>query len=71
MIKKIVSGGQTGVDRAGLDWAISNGIAHGCWCPQGRIAEDGILGSQYQLTEMLHGSYLQRTKQIVINIDGY
>lgn len=70
MIKKIVSGGQTGVDRAGLDWAISNGIAHGGWCPQGRIAEDGILDSQYQLSEMLNGSYRQRTKQNVIDSDG-
>ncbi len=70
MIKKIVSGGQTGVDRAGLDWAITNGIAHGGWCPKGRIAEDGILDSKYQLLEMVHGSYRQRTKQNVIDSDG-
>jgi hypothetical protein len=37
MIGKIVSGGQTGADRAALDWAIENGIPHGGWCPKGRL----------------------------------
>lgn len=70
MITKIVSGGQTGVDRAGLDWAISNGLTHGGWCPKGRIAEDGVIDSKYQLLEMDHGSYRQRTKQNVLDSDG-
>jgi hypothetical protein len=41
MIEKIVSGGQTGADRAALDWAISRDISHEGWCPKGRLAEDG------------------------------
>lgn len=50
-IKLIVSGGQTGVDRAALDVAIDLKIPHGGWCPQGRKAEDGIIPSTYQLIE--------------------
>jgi hypothetical protein len=41
LVVKIVSGGQTGADRAALDWAISHGVPHGGWCPSGRVAEDG------------------------------
>lgn len=51
VIKKIVSGGQTGVDRAALDVAILLGIPHGGWCPKGRLAEDGEIPSPYQLVE--------------------
>jgi hypothetical protein len=40
-IQRIVSGGQTGADRAALDWAIKRGVPHGGWCPKGRRAEDG------------------------------
>lgn len=69
-ISKIISGGQTGVDRAALDWAISHGIAHGGWCPKGRLAEDGLLDKQYQLVEIEHGSYRQRTKHNVLDSDG-
>lgn len=58
----IVSGGQTGADRAGLDWAIANGVAHGGWCPKGRKTEDGPLAAAYQLTETPSASYLQRTE---------
>ena len=43
---KIVSGGQTGADRAALDWAIAHQIPHRGWCPKGRLAEDGIIGVQ-------------------------
>ena len=49
MIRKIVSGGQTGVDRAALDVAIELGIDHGGWCPRGRIAEDGMIDIGYKL----------------------
>lgn len=49
MIRKIVSGGQTGADRAGLDIAIKLEIPHGGWCPRGRIAEDGIIPEEYLL----------------------
>ena len=41
--EKIVSGGQTGADRAVLDWSIERGIPHGGWCPKGRRAEDGLM----------------------------
>lgn len=58
----IVSGGQTGADRAGLDWAIAHGLKHGGWCPKGRKTEDGPLAEAYQLTETPSASYLQRTE---------
>src|ERR1035437_6686037 len=54
---KIVSGGQAGADRAGLDWAITNGIPHGGWCPKGRRSEDGTIPSQYQLQEAPSSNY--------------
>ena len=49
MIKKIISGGQTGADRAALDFALKLGIPHGGWIPKGRIAEDGPLPEIYRL----------------------
>jgi hypothetical protein len=70
MIEKIVSGGQTGVDRAALDTAISLGLPHGGWVPKGRIAEDGPLSEKYNLTEMPTDSYPERTEQNVIDSDG-
>lgn len=70
IIAKIVSGGQTGVDRAALDWAIQQGVPHGGWCPKGRIAEDGVLDSRYALQETNSVKYPQRTKQNVIDSDG-
>jgi hypothetical protein len=51
IIDRIVSGGQTGADRAGLDWAISRGIPHGGWCPKGRKAEDGAIPTHYAIKE--------------------
>jgi hypothetical protein len=41
VVEKIVSGGQTGAERAALDWAVKRGISHGGWCPKSRKAEDG------------------------------
>jgi hypothetical protein len=70
MIKKIVSGGQTGADRAGLDVAIRWAFPHGGWCPKGRKAEDGIIGRQYQLLETPSASYLQRTEWNVRDSDA-
>lgn len=58
----LVSGGQTGADRAGLDWAIAHGIKHGGWCPKGRKSEEGPLPEVYQLAETPSASYLQRTE---------
>lgn len=69
-ITKIISGGQTGADRAGLDVAIWHNFPHGGWCPKGRRAEDGAIGGQYQLTEAPSANYLQRTEWNVRDTDG-
>ena len=68
-LQKIVSGGQTGADRAALDCAMDRGIPHGGWCPKGRMAEDGVIDARYTLQE-LEGGYKQRTRQNVIDSDG-
>jgi hypothetical protein len=60
MIKKIISGGQTGVDRAALEFALKFNICHGGWIPKGYIAEDGPLPDKYQLQEMSTSSYPKR-----------
>ncbi len=60
-VEKIISGGQTGADRAALDWAIAHGIAHGGWCPRGRLAEDGAIPPRYRLVETPSADYAQRT----------
>jgi|TARA_B100002003_G_C13777776_1_gene385365 hypothetical protein len=67
---KIISGGQTGADRAALDWAIDNGIPHGGWCPAGRLAEDGVIDSKYNLRETSKADYLQRTEWNVRDSDA-
>ena len=59
---KLISGAQTGADRAALDWAIFRDVPHGGWCPKGRKAEDGKIPPQYQLTETPSASYMQRTE---------
>lgn len=66
----ILAGGQTGVDRAALDWAISHGIAHGGWCPRGRTAHDGPLPERYQLNETEAIGYSQRTRMNVRDADA-
>jgi hypothetical protein len=70
MIEKIVSGGQTGADRAALDVALRHGFPHGGWCPKGRKAEDGPIGGQYQLDETPTANYLQRTEWNARDSDG-
>ena len=67
---KIVSGGQTGVDRGALDAAIALGIPHGGWCPQGRLAEDGPIPLEYKLTETDSADYAVRTEQNVLDSDA-
>ncbi len=67
---KIISGGQTGVDRAALDWAMANDISHGGWCPQGRLAEDGMIDVQYNLRETPKPDYRQRTEWNVRDSDA-
>ncbi len=69
-LERIVSGGQTGVDRAALDAAIELQIPHGGWCPLGRIAEDGPIGKHYQLREHPSPKYSERTKRNVLDSDG-
>ena len=66
----VVSGGQTGVDRAALDWACNHRIPHGGWCPQGRRASDGPLSVKYQLRETESAGYRQRTKLNVQDSDA-
>jgi hypothetical protein len=70
MIEKIVSGGQTGADRIGLDWAIWHDIPHGGWCPKFRKAEDGTIPPQYLLTETPKSDYVQRTEWNARDSDG-
>ena len=70
MFSRIVSGGQTGVDRAALDFALANGIEHGGWCPRGRRAEDGVLDEKYNLHETPRKDYRQRTEWNVRDSDG-
>jgi hypothetical protein len=67
---RIVSGGQTGADRAALDWAIAHGIPHGGWCPRGRRAEDGTIPPRYRLTETSSDRYVERTEWNVRDSDG-
>jgi putative molybdenum carrier protein len=67
---KIVSGGQTGADQAGLDWAIAHGIRHGGWCPKGRKTESGILDSRYSVAETPSSNYLERTEWNVRDSDA-
>jgi hypothetical protein len=67
---KIVSGGQTGVDRAALDWAIMNHVPHGGWCPKGRLAEDGPIPECYLLQETPSADSRQRTEWNVRDSDG-
>lgn len=66
----IVSGGQTGADRAALDFAIRHGLAHGGWCPEGRRAEDGPIDEIYQLQETTSEKYGQRTRWNVRDADA-
>lgn len=70
MIAKIVSGGQTGADRAALDYAIANGIPHGGWCPLGRRAEDGPIPARYALSETARRDYRERTRRNVRDSDA-
>jgi len=70
VVDRIVSGGQTGADRAALDVAIRHNVPHGGWCPAGRHAEDGTIHPRYHLTETPDAGYEQRTAWNVRDSDG-
>ena len=70
MVTKIISGGQTGADRAALDFAIKQNIPCGGWVPKGRKTEDGTLPEKYKLQEMPTGEYAKRTEQNILDSDG-
>ena len=67
---KIISGGQTGVDRGALEAALDLGVECGGWCPAGRLAEDGTIPKRYPVTELPNASYATRTAQNVADSDG-
>jgi hypothetical protein len=69
-LAKIISGGQTGVDRAALDVALELGIPCGGWCPQGRRAEDGVIPARYPVQENDSPRYPPRTAMNVREADG-
>jgi len=70
LVKKIISGGQTGVDRAALDVALELGLECGGWCPKGRRAEDGPIPPRYPLRETDSEQYPPRTEVNVREADG-
>lgn len=67
---RIISGGQTGVDRAALDAAMAAAVPCGGWCPGGRMAEDGAIDMGYPLTEIPGSGYTERTRANVVDSDG-
>lgn len=67
---KIVSGGQTGVDRAALDFALKRRIPCGGWCPKGRKSEDGPIPTLYPLHETNTAEYPERTERNIVHSDG-
>ena len=70
VIKKIISGGQTGADRGALDAAIKYSFPYGGWIPKGRLTEDGPLPDEYKLKEMPTKNYPARTEKNVLASDG-
>lgn len=69
-LSKIISGGQTGVDRAALEVALFLEIPHGGWCPKGRRAEDGPVPLMFDLVETASFNYAVRTEKNVVQSDG-
>lgn len=67
---EIWSGGQTGVDRAALEFALAHGLPHGGWCPRGRRAEDGVIPERYRLRETATDAYAERTRLNVRDTDA-
>lgn len=69
-LAKIVSGGQTGIDRGALDAALAAAVPCGGWCPAGRRAEDGPIPSRYPVTALASESYRERTRRNVVDSDA-
>jgi hypothetical protein len=67
---KVISGGQTGVDRGALDAALALGVECGGWCPAGRLAEDGPIPKRYPVMELANAGYAERTARNVADSDG-
>jgi Circularly permutated YpsA SLOG family len=70
MLRKIISGGQTCADRAGLDFAIETGLEHWGYVPRGRKAEDGRIDDRYNMVELSTTSYPARTRRNIEESDG-
>ncbi len=70
MLKKIISGGQTGADIASIDAAIETDYSYGGWLPRGRKTENGPLAFKYKMQEMTRGGYPKRTEQNIQDSDG-
>ena len=70
MLEQIISGGQTGVDRAALDVALEMSVRIGGWCPKGRRAEDGVIAERYVLKETVTTDYATRTAWNVRDSDA-
>ncbi len=66
----IISGGQTGVDRGALDAALESGAPCGGWCPEGRMAEDGVIADRYPLKDLPGAGYTKRTRKNVEDSDA-
>jgi hypothetical protein len=69
-LAKMISGGQTGVDRGALDAALEAQFPCGGWCPPDRAAEDGCIPLRYPMTPLARGGYRERTRQNVLGSDG-
>jgi hypothetical protein len=69
-LERIISGGQTGVDRAALDAAMEGGFEAGGWCPAGRLAEDGPIPEKYPVIELKSAEYAVRTEKNVVEADA-
>src|SRR5438309_2663708 len=67
---KVISGGQTGVDRGALDAALALQVECGGWCPAGRLAEDGTIPERYPVMELANAGYAERTARNVADSDG-
>jgi len=69
-LRRIISGGQTGVDRGGLDAAMELGLEHGGSCPAGRVAEDGSIPDRYVMEEHSSPKYPPRTAKNICDADA-